>query len=144
MNFTKRDQLEDQLRTNLPQRREELTLLLAKVSNHWTYEDSVYRFYHQSFKVFRLCQVTSGIVAKLTELLPEQPLNEWFVEIIKEGTGREFNQEDNSRWLEATRPILEAFFHARFYLEMAVKYCDPALFTINLQSDKSHRVIPVV
>lgn len=125
MDLTKRDQREDQLRTNLQQKHEELKLLLAKVSDHWTYEDNVYRFYHQSFKVFRLCQITSGIVAKLAELLPDQPLNEWFVEIIKDGTGREFDQEDNSQWLEATRPILEAYFHARFFLEMAVKYGDP-------------------
>jgi hypothetical protein len=30
--------------------------------------------------------------------------------------------EDNQNWLAVTRPIVEAFFHARFFLEMAVKY----------------------
>jgi hypothetical protein len=30
--------------------------------------------------------------------------------------------EDNRRWLEATRPIVEAFFHARYFLDMACKY----------------------
>jgi hypothetical protein len=25
-------------------------------------------------------------------------------------------------WLETTRPIVEAFFHARYFLEMAVRY----------------------
>ena len=29
---------------------------------------------------------------------------------------------DNDRWLAATRPIVEAFFHARYFLEMVVKY----------------------
>jgi len=46
----------------------------------------------------------------------------WFLSILHEGTGKEFDMEDNARWLEVTRPILEAFFHARFFLEMAVKY----------------------
>jgi hypothetical protein len=30
--------------------------------------------------------------------------------------------EDNARWAEATRPIVEAFFHARYFVEMAVRY----------------------
>jgi hypothetical protein len=30
--------------------------------------------------------------------------------------------EVNQRWTEATRPILEAFFHARYFLEMVCKY----------------------
>ncbi len=36
--------------------------------------------------------------------------------------GREFAPEDNARWAEVTRPIVEAFFHARFFVEMAVRY----------------------
>jgi hypothetical protein len=28
----------------------------------------------------------------------------------------------NDRWLSETRPIIEAFFHARYFLEMAVHY----------------------
>jgi len=30
--------------------------------------------------------------------------------------------QDNARWTTVTRPIIEAFFHARFFLEMAVRY----------------------
>ena len=49
----------------------------------------------------------------------------WFVEIGRLGTGKAFKmEEDNERWLEVTRPILAAFFHARFFLEMAVRYTD--------------------
>ncbi|HTP49195.1 MAG TPA: hypothetical protein VMK42_00730 [Anaeromyxobacteraceae bacterium] len=33
-----------------------------------------------------------------------------------------FQIADNERWCEVTRPMLEAFFHARFFLEMAVRY----------------------
>ena len=42
--------------------------------------------------------------------------------IVAEGTGKDFKLDDNGRWLEATRPIVEAFFHAKYLLEMAVKY----------------------
>ncbi|MGC8491932.1 MAG: DUF6915 family protein [Syntrophobacteraceae bacterium] len=97
--------------------------LLERCNDHWTYEDGVYRFYHQSFKVFsRLQATTSKVVEALQALLPETPMNEWFLEIVRQGTGKEFKREDNDNWLPVTRPILEAFFHARFFLEMAVKY----------------------
>jgi hypothetical protein len=42
--------------------------------------------------------------------------------IVTEGTDKAFDQEHNARWLEVTRPIVEAFFHARYFLEMAVIY----------------------
>jgi hypothetical protein len=88
------------------------------------YEDSVYRFYHQSFKVYGLQGSTQSIVQRLQALAPDRPLNPWFVQIVQAGTGKVFKREDNERWTEATRPILEAFFHARFSLEMAVRYAD--------------------
>ena len=62
------------------------------------------------------------IVEVLQSLSPNLKLNDWFLSIVHEGTGKDFNMEDNVRWLEVTRPILEAFFHARYFLEMAVKY----------------------
>jgi len=31
-------------------------------------------------------------------------------------------RQGNRRWLEVTRPIVEAFFHAQYFLEMAVRY----------------------
>ena len=34
------------------QRLELLKALLAEVSDHWGYEDPIYRFYHHSFKVY--------------------------------------------------------------------------------------------
>ena len=46
-----------------------------------------------------------------------------FEEIYRVGaTGEEFDREHNREWTKHTRPMLEAFFHARFFLEMAVKY----------------------
>jgi hypothetical protein len=108
----------------LRERRGALSDLLAKSSNHWGYEDPVYRFYHQSFKVYHLQEQTKSVVTALGDLAPGRPLNPWFVEIVALGTGHEFTPEHNSRWTEVTRPIVEAFFHARFFLEMAVRYSE--------------------
>ena len=117
-----RDSAEIELLARLRDRGPALSELLAKCSDHWGYEDPVYRFYHQSFKIYHLQPQTKSIVAALADLAPERPLNEWFLEIVTMGTGKEFAMDDNSRWLETTRPILEAFFHARLFLEMAVRY----------------------
>jgi hypothetical protein len=99
-----------------------LDKLLAEADGHWGGEDAVYRFYHQSFKVYGVQGITKRIVAQLHALAPGKPLNEWFMRIVREGTGRTFRTDDNARWLEATRPQLEAFFHARYFLAMIVKY----------------------
>jgi hypothetical protein len=106
------------LKVELP----ELQNLLDECNSHWGYEDPVYRFYHQSFKVFALQSSTLEIVQKFQALAPGRELNKWFMEIVREGTGKTFAMEDNDRWLAVTRPMVEAFFHGRFFLEMAVKY----------------------
>ncbi len=113
---------EETLLRNLHLRQSDLTALLESCSSHWGFEDPIYRFYHQSFKVYALQDQTLRIVHVLESLAPVRPLNPWFREIIEQGTGRSFRQEDNKDWPRATRPILEAFFHARFFLEMAVRY----------------------
>ena len=90
----------------------------------WGFEDPIYRFYHQSFKVYALQGETARIVRVLESLAPDHdhPLNPWFRQIVEKGTGKAFKQDDNADWTRSTRPILEAFFHARFFLEMAVRY----------------------
>jgi hypothetical protein len=119
-----REEKERTLLASLRSRRAELAALLENCSDHWGYEDPIYRFYHQSFKVFSVQAITAEIVSALHSLLPEQPLNDWILQIIGEGTGHKFTQEMNADWLRHTRPIVEAFFHARYMLEMAVKYAD--------------------
>jgi hypothetical protein len=118
------------------ERRKEETKLLAAIkdalprleqmwqqaNSHWGYEDPVYRFYHQSFKVFGLQAQTAEIVSALQALAPHIPLNPWFMQIVDEGAAEQFSPEVNQRWVEATRPILEAFFHARYFLEMICMY----------------------
>jgi hypothetical protein len=100
----------------------DLEALLVKVNDRWVHDDLIYRFYHQSFKVYGLQSYTLEIVESLQSLLPHLPLNRWFTEIVGSGTAKEFRDEDNLRWPESTRPIVEAFFHARYFLEMICKY----------------------
>lgn len=100
----------------------ELEQLLHQCSGEWGYEDPIYRFYHQSYKVYALGHATKRIAAALQALAPEQQLNEWFLRIVAQGTDKTFAHEHNAHWLEVTRPIVEAFFHARYFLEMAVTY----------------------
>jgi hypothetical protein len=128
MNKTEPDEPRDsrpevnELFRNLQTELQALETLLAQNSDGWGYQDPIYRFYHQSFKVFDLQHQTLSITEKLQQLAPNGPLNEWFMQMVKEGTGKTFSTEDNRNWLAVTRPILEAFFHARYFLEMAVHY----------------------
>ena len=117
-----RHALETALLANVHAQHEALKALLDASSDHWGFEDPVYRFYHQSFKVFWLQQQTDTIVRRLSGLLPDRPLHPWFLQIVRQGTGKEFVTSDNDRWTLVTRPVVEAFFHARFFLEMAVRY----------------------
>lgn len=108
----------DNIKMNMPKLEE----LLEKCNKEHTYEDGVYRFYHGSFKVEYIQRLTSEIVSTLKNLSSDNNLNRDFLEIISEGTEKTFNFSWNLEWLKHTRPLLEAFFHAKFFLEMAVKY----------------------
>lgn len=110
------EKLEAELLKQLKERLPELEALLEESGSHWHGEDGFYRFYHQSLKVYHLQEDTEAIVVALRDLLPGRDLNEDFVRIVSEGTGKEFEMEHNQRWLQETRPILEAFFHARMML----------------------------
>jgi hypothetical protein len=105
-------------------RLKELKKLLEECSDHWGYEDPIYRFYHQSIKICDTQYTTERIVDALQSLLPERKLNAWFAQIVREGTRSESEPDRNRTWLAENRPIVEAFFHARFMLEMAVRYSD--------------------
>lgn len=109
------------LLAGLKQQLPELKKLLIAVQGHWQYEDSIYRFYHQSFKVYAVQALTRQIIDALAKI-SERPMNKWFLEITGEGFVGEFALRHNQEWLKYTRPQLEAFFHAKYMLEMAVKY----------------------
>jgi hypothetical protein len=100
-----------------------LRALLDKVNN--TYEDSVYRFYHQSFKVYHLRELVQEVESALNNLKPDPrlELNAYLAEIFKHARDiGAWESDHNGDWLAHTMPILDAFFHAKYFLEMLIKY----------------------
>lgn len=117
----KHERLLKNIKKHLPQLEE----LLKKINDHWVYEDRVYRYYHGSFKVYYLQDITNEIVKELKLISPHKDkndLNKDFMEILRDGTSKVFEISHNQEWGKHARPILEAFFHAKYFLEMAVKY----------------------
>jgi hypothetical protein len=69
---------EQRLLANIKTNLSALEALMERARSEWQYEDFVYRFYHQSFKVFGVQSMTLAIVAVLRDLLPEVALNACF------------------------------------------------------------------
>jgi len=108
----------DAIKANLPEI-ERLHELFA-----FEYEDGIYRFYHQSFKVYSLQHCTLGAVGIFRSIADTtgNQLCEWFLQIIADGTGAKFEAEHNRSWPKHTRPIVEAFLHTKYFLELMAKY----------------------
>ena len=119
-----RNRLELLLLQRLKERKFQLEEILKVMSGHWTYEDHFYRYYHGSYKVYATQRTTEQAVKILRQLVPERELNSCFQQIIQEGIGKDFDMEHNKEWNRHTRPMLEAFAHAKFMVEMAVRYAD--------------------
>lgn len=96
--------------------------ILKKLESHGGIENMIYKFYQHSFKVYRAQALTEEAVGLLQSLLPERPLNAEFRQIVSEGTGKEFERAHNEDWLRHTRPMVEALFHAHYFVKMAGKY----------------------
>jgi len=95
--------------------------LLATMRSHWHAPDLFYRFYHQSYKVYHANEDTAEMVRELQALAPGRQLNEWFLAIVADAAGRKFEPDVNSQWVEATGPVIEAFLHAKMFLELVVQ-----------------------
>lgn len=107
------------IKANMPA----LLELRQRADDEWGGEDGFYRYYHGSYKTYRLQDLTLEIVELLRKISPKPyPLNEMFMEIISDGTGRTFELSHNENWSKHTRPIVEAYCHARWFMEMMVKY----------------------
>ena len=86
------------------------------------YEDRFYRYYHGSYKLYALQTTTLKVVEALQALCPGRPLNDAFSRILSEGTGQSRLEARGGGGDSKERHILEAFFHARAFLEMAIRY----------------------
>jgi hypothetical protein len=116
--FDEIENLRRLLLQRVKERLPELEKLLASSEERSGVEDAFYRFYHQSFKVYYAQRHTERIVATFRDLLPERPVNSWFQTIVAEGTGKTFDIGHNQNWLPQTRTILEALFHAQYFLKL--------------------------
>ncbi|MBM3838082.1 MAG: hypothetical protein FJ398_08975 [Verrucomicrobia bacterium] len=119
-----KQRLHDLLLERIKQRSGDLENMWKEMNAHWTYEDPFYRFYHGSYKVCGVQQTTARAVELLRRLMPDRPLDATFEEIIRQGTGKKFAIEHNKDWDNHTRPMLEAFTHAKFMIEMCLRYRD--------------------
>jgi hypothetical protein len=95
---------------------------LQRRLNGWE-EDGVYRFYHGSFKVFRIQQTLKEALALIREIGgASDPIDLDYLQIVQEGIARSFSEKTNENWLAETRPILEAYWHTQYFLNMMVQY----------------------
>ena len=98
---------------------EELARTLEKAE-----ENGVYRFYHGSFKVFYLQRPVKKAFALIKEIGGEaDPPHFGYARIVEAGTAHDFQEErTNANWDVETKPILEAFWHTKYFIKMMVKY----------------------
>jgi hypothetical protein len=124
-----------ELLSNIKAALPDLELLQQRLTQNWVDEEFLYRFYYQSFKVFIRKESTTEIYDALAALAPRStppdegassgersPLNEWFTQIVTEGTSAAFELSMNDDWLTHARPVLEAYHHARQFLDLVVGY----------------------
>ncbi|MBA4124296.1 MAG: hypothetical protein H0X72_17780 [Acidobacteria bacterium] len=118
---TKQDQSErllDRIKANLPEIESLYRIFIGYE------EDYVYRFYHQSFKVFGAIEEIKKAKDLFEKIAPDGiTLNEWYSQIADEAIGKSFDWEKtNPKWLDETRPILEAFWHSKYFLEQMLHF----------------------
>ena len=101
------------LKDNLP--------VLKELYKQCDTDELFYRFYHESFKVYYRQKTTIKVV-EMFKSLSTLPLNRTFLKIISEGTSKVWEMSHNENWDSHTRPILEAFVHAKYFLEQMIKY----------------------
>ncbi len=118
-----REQMIKKLFLSIKYNKDEIHKLYEANCGH-VYEDRIYRFYHYSFKVFYLQDSIDDIVAFLEKINPrpidyEPRLNKWFLDIIedakKEGG---FKMSYNDNFPSHARPIVEAYFHCKYFVDM--------------------------
>ena len=86
-------------------------------------EDVPYRLLHLSNKVYGAQHHTTEIVTRLRALAPVPgKLDDYIEEIIADGTGKKWDLSHNQDWTRHTRPIVEAYFWARYLLDMAIRF----------------------
>ena len=87
--------------------------------------DLVYRFYHQSFKVFIMTSLIQSANELFESLAPESTvLNSWYLTITKAAIAKKFDDTTNQAWFEETLPVTQGFWHAKYFLEQMIASAD--------------------
>lgn len=130
----KANELSDKLLANIKANKAEIEKLCDAFKH--LEEDYIYRFYHQSFKVFGATAQIRQAKDLFERLAPDLvTLNNWFCEIVDTAISKEFDfAKTNQIWLAETRPILEAFWHSKYFLEQMLVAAD--------ELEKSPQILP--
>lgn len=130
----------DQMNKNIQERYDKGQILLDNIKTNlvelekfhndieFTKEDLIYRFYHTSFKVYWLQEDTLRLLDLFVKVSPhksdktEDIFDPLFLDIIDNGSGKSWELKHNKEWGKHTRPIVEAFLHSMYFLEMMIKY----------------------
>lgn len=102
---------------------DEAKALKEKLDRDWGVADNFYRFYHQSFKVYRSQSSTEECLELFKKIAQDDfKLDRYYLQILEDGTGKEFDLSHNQEWLKHTRPIVEAMLHSKFFLDLIVEH----------------------
>jgi hypothetical protein len=104
--------------------KKELRRIIKEISKNDLFENHMYRFYSESYKVIHIRDQVIRMIELLKKLAPEgYKLNEKFNEII---AGIEYDknldEEDFQNEISKSRQYTEALFHCKFLLENSIKY----------------------
>ena len=117
---------QDALLVNMKGHMPEMEAFIQKNKEDWRpEEDLIYRYYHTSFKVYYLQDATEEMLSMLKSMSPHDDtsvMSPYYLDIIEKGTGVEFDLSHNKEWDKYTGPIVTAFFHSKYFIEMAIKY----------------------
>src|SRR5688572_2553392 len=116
-NHNRRHAQAGRLLVNINEHRADIERLLAVYKKEEP--DLVYRFYHQSYKVFIMVELTRQVVNLFHRLAPDSAkLNDWYALITTEALSKEFDPDKtNSIWLAETLPVLQGYWHSKYFLE---------------------------
>lgn len=106
----------DILLKNIKENRDKIKEVHIRLCRFESY--AVNRFYFQSVHVMQIEEQTEKAVELIKSLLPSGTLNDWFTQIISEGTRKEFSHDWNDDWPKHTRTIMEAFFHTQHFIRL--------------------------
>jgi hypothetical protein len=73
-----------------------------------------------SREICRLQAITAKVVETLHALAPELPINSRVASKVAVGTGAVRSLNDAS-WIDAARPVVDAFLEAKFFLESGIQ-----------------------